>query len=134
MNKGNFFLKFKEDTKFKYLVEQFKINKSTKIFKINIVKLVDKSPKVLISSVALNFSKSYYKDAKNICKKTPELFLFFKNVFIYLYFFYHYCCYYYYDYYHHFFYFIIIIIVIIIITIIIIIIIIITIVMQVSKL
>ena len=87
MNKGKIFYKFKEDTKFKYLLEQFKINKSTIIFKINIVKLVDKRPKVLISSVGLNFLKSYYKDTKNICKKTPELFLFFKNIFIYLYFF-----------------------------------------------
>ena len=39
---GKIFKKFKEDTKFKNLVEQFGISKSTIIFKINIVKLVDK--------------------------------------------------------------------------------------------
>ena len=39
---GGIFKKSKEDTKFKNLVEQFRINKSTIIFKINIVKLVDK--------------------------------------------------------------------------------------------
>ena len=39
---GKIFKKFKEDRKFKNLVEQFKINKSTTIFKINIVKLADK--------------------------------------------------------------------------------------------
>ena len=39
------FKKFKEDTNFKNLVEQFGISKSTIIFKINIVKLVDKYKK-----------------------------------------------------------------------------------------
>ena len=46
-------------TKFKKLVG---INKSTIIFKINIVKLADQYPKMLTSSVTLNFSKSYHKD------------------------------------------------------------------------
>ena len=39
---GKTFRKIKEDTNFKNLVEQFRINKITIIFKINIVKLVDK--------------------------------------------------------------------------------------------
>ena len=42
---GRIFKKSIEDRKFKNLVEQFKINKSTIIFKINIIKLVDKHPK-----------------------------------------------------------------------------------------
>ena len=71
---GKVFKKFKEDTKFKNLVEQFKINKSTIIFKINIVKLVDNYKKVLASSVTLNFLKSYFKGIKSICKENPELF------------------------------------------------------------
>ena len=53
------------DTKFKNLVEQFRINKSTMIFKINIVKLVDEYQKMLTSSVTLNFLKSYYKDIRS---------------------------------------------------------------------
>ena len=68
------FKKFNEDTKFKNLVEQFRINKSTIIFKINIVKLVDKYKKMLASSVTLNFLKSYFKGIKSICKEKPELF------------------------------------------------------------
>ena len=44
---GKFFKKLKENRKFKNLVEKFKINKSTIIFKINIVKIVDKYPKML---------------------------------------------------------------------------------------
>ena len=55
---GKIFKKFKEDTKFKNLVKQFGINKSTIIFKIKIVKLADKFPKMLTSSVLLNFLKS----------------------------------------------------------------------------
>ena len=66
---GKIFKKFKEDTKFKNLVEQFGINRSTIIFKINIVKLAEKYRKMLISSVTLNFLKSYHKDTKSICKK-----------------------------------------------------------------
>ena len=41
---------------------------------MNIVKLVDKYPKMLASSATFNFLKSYYKDIKNICKKKPERF------------------------------------------------------------
>ena len=39
---GKIFRKIKEDTNFKNLVEQFRINKITIIFEINIVKLVEK--------------------------------------------------------------------------------------------
>ena len=68
------FKKFKEDTKFENLVEQFRINRTTTIFKINIVKLGDIYPKIWTSSVTLNFLKSYHKDIKSICKENPELF------------------------------------------------------------
>ena len=70
---GKILKKFKENAKFKDLVKQFGINKSTIIFKINIVKLADKYPKMLTSSVTLNFLKSYHKDIKSICKENPEL-------------------------------------------------------------
>ena len=71
---GKIFKKFKENAKFKDLVKQFGINKSTIIFKINIVKLADKYPKMLTLSVTLKFLKGYYKDIKSICKENPELF------------------------------------------------------------
>ena len=45
----------KENRKFKSLVEQFKITKVTIIFKNNFVKLVEKYPKMMTSSVTLNF-------------------------------------------------------------------------------
>ena len=74
--KGKIFKKFKEDTNFKNLVEEFGISKSTIIFKLNMVKLVDKYKQMLTSSVTLNFLKSYFKDIKSICKKNPGLFNF----------------------------------------------------------
>ena len=65
---GKVFRKCKEYRKFKSLVERFKITKGTFIFKINIVKLADKYPKMMISSITLNFLKSNYKDIKKICQ------------------------------------------------------------------
>ena len=56
---GKIFKKFKENTNYKYLVEQFGISKSTIIFEINIVKLVDKYKKMVKSSVTPNLLKSY---------------------------------------------------------------------------
>ena len=70
---GKIFKKFKEDVKFKNLVEQFEVNRSTIIFEINIVKLADKSHKMLTSSVTLKFLKNYHKDIKSICKENREL-------------------------------------------------------------
>ena len=52
--------KFMEDPNLKNLVEQFGISKSTIIFKINIVKLVDKYKKMLTSSVTVNFFKKLF--------------------------------------------------------------------------
>ena len=44
---GNVIRKFRENRKFKGLVEQFKITKGTIKFEMNIVKLVDKYPKIM---------------------------------------------------------------------------------------
>ena len=63
------FRKFKQNRKLKNLVERFKITKGTIIYKINIVKLIDKDPKIMTSSITLNFLKSCHKDIKNICKE-----------------------------------------------------------------
>ena len=71
---GKVFRKFKENRKFSSLIKQFKITKGTIIFKINIVKLVDKYPKMMTWSITLNFLKIYYKDIKNISKENQEEF------------------------------------------------------------
>ena len=44
------------------------------IFKINIDKLIDKYPKLMMSSVTLGFKKSYFKDITEICNENPNEF------------------------------------------------------------
>ena len=66
---GKAFKKFKENRKFKNLANQLKKTKGTIMFKINIVRLIDKYAKMMTSSIILNFLRSYYKDIKNICKE-----------------------------------------------------------------
>ena len=56
---GKVFKRFKEEEKFIKLVSEFKLHKSTIIFKINILKLIDKHPKLTKSSVTLAFLKNY---------------------------------------------------------------------------
>ena len=74
-NKKNIsFRTFKENTRFKSLVKKFKKSKGTIIFKINAIKPVDKYPKMMTSSITLNFLKSYRRDTKNICKENQEKF------------------------------------------------------------
>ena len=47
-------------------VHKFNVTKNTMIFKINIVKLIDKYPKLMKTSVALNVLKNYFKDIKEV--------------------------------------------------------------------
>ena len=42
------------------------------IFKINTVKLIDKYPKRIKSSVTLNFLKNYFKDIKQVCNENSN--------------------------------------------------------------
>ena len=74
INKVTFLESLNEIENLKILLNDFKITKGTIIFKINTVKLIDKYPKMLTSSITLNFLKSYYKDIKNICKENQEVF------------------------------------------------------------
>ena len=70
---GKVFEKFKENTKFIKMVKQFGISKFTIIFKINMVQLINKQPKIKNSSLSLDFLENYFKFIKKICKeKTSE--------------------------------------------------------------
>ena len=61
-HQGKVFKKFKDKKKFIKLVNEFKVHKTTIIFKINVFKLSEKYPKLLKSSIGLGFLKNYYKD------------------------------------------------------------------------
>ena len=68
------FKNFKDKEKFIKLVNEFKVHKTTIIFKINIFKLIGKYPKLMKSSIGLGFLKNYYKDIKQICKENSKEF------------------------------------------------------------
>ena len=55
---GKVFQRFKDKEKFITMVKEFKVNRSTVIFKINIIKSIDKYPKLIKSSVTMNFSEN----------------------------------------------------------------------------
>ena len=70
---GKVFEKFKENAKFIKMLKQFGISKFTIIFKINMVQLINKQPKIKNSSLSLDFLENYFKFIKKICKeKTSE--------------------------------------------------------------
>ena len=56
------------------VVKVFGVDKSTIIVKINIVKLINKHPKMKNSSLLLNFLKKYFKANKDICKASATKF------------------------------------------------------------
>ena len=71
---GFSFKRFKEKEKFVKLVSELGIHKNTIIFKINVFKLCEKSPKLLRSSIGLGFFKNYHKDIKAVCRENEENF------------------------------------------------------------
>ena len=70
------FKRFKEKEKFAKLVNELGFQKTTMIFKINVFKLCKKYPKLLKSSIGLEFFKSYHKDIKAICEEYEKDFQF----------------------------------------------------------
>ena len=71
-HQGQVFKRFKEKEKFATLVSELGIHKITIIFKINLLKLCKKYPKLLKSSIGLGFFKNYHKDIKAICEENEK--------------------------------------------------------------
>ena len=71
---GKVFKKFKDKEKFSTLVNQWKIHKTTIVFKINIYKLCERFPKLLSLSVGLGFFKNYFGSIKEICMENEKEF------------------------------------------------------------
>ena len=69
---GNKVLKFKEREKFVNRVKDLGVRKSTIAFKINIVKLLNKYPKIL--KFITSFQKKYLKMIKEIAEKNASEF------------------------------------------------------------
>ena len=68
------FFKFKDKEKFITLVKRLGIHKNTIIFKINVLKLCERYPKLLKSSIGLGFFKNYHKDIKGISMENEQEF------------------------------------------------------------
>ena len=73
-HQGKMFKKYKDKEKFIKLINEFKVHKSTIIFKINIFKLIGEYPKLMKSSIELGFLKNCYKDMKQIREENSKEF------------------------------------------------------------
>ena len=73
-HQGKVFSRFSEKEKFMRLVSKCKVHKNTIIFRIKIVKLIQKHPKLMKSSVTSSFLKNYFKDIKEICRENSSEF------------------------------------------------------------
>ena len=71
---GKVFKNLKNKEKFSTLVNQWKIHKTTIVFKINIYKLCERFPKLLNSSIGLGFFKNYFRSIKEICMENEKEF------------------------------------------------------------
>ena len=71
-HQGKVFKSFKDKENFIKLITEFKVHKSTIIFKINIYKLCTNFPKLMKSSIGLGFLKHCYKDVNEICENAQE--------------------------------------------------------------
>ena len=67
-HQGELFQKFKEKEQFVILVLQFGVTKSTIIFKIALLKLINIYPKIKYSSLFLNYLR-YLKTIRESCKE-----------------------------------------------------------------
>ena len=73
-HQGQVFKRFKEKEKFAKLVSELGIHKTTIIFRINILKLCKKHPKLLKSSIGLGFLRIIIRTGKQFVKKMKKIF------------------------------------------------------------
>ena len=71
---GLLFKKFKESDRFKEMLKDIRISKSTIYFKGKLVKVLEKYSKLKKSLLCLNFMKNYIKCIKKVCKETVNEF------------------------------------------------------------
>ena len=71
---GQIFEKFKANQNFIVMIKELGIIKSANLFKISIVKFVNKYPRMKKSSLSLHFLKNNFKIIKEICDENPSEF------------------------------------------------------------
>ena len=68
-HQGIIFRKFKENNKFVSAVTEFKINKTTISFTIDIVDFVDKYSRMRTSCISLHYLRNNFRVIKDVCKE-----------------------------------------------------------------
>ena len=71
---GQIYEKFKMNDNFINMVKEFNISKSTILFKISIVKFINKYPRMKNFSLSLYFLKNNFKITKEICHENASEF------------------------------------------------------------
>ena len=66
---GEIFRKFKTDNKFISAVSAFKVIKTTINFKRDVVKFIDKYPKMQTSCISLYYLKNNFRVVKEVCQE-----------------------------------------------------------------
>ena len=85
-HQGKVFKKSKEKEKFIKLVSQLGIHKNTIMFKINVLKLCERYPKLLGSFIGLEFFKNFCKDIKIVCRENEQRYIIICSFFEHFYF------------------------------------------------
>lgn len=73
---GIMFKKFKDSNRFVEMLKKIEFSKSIIYFKLKIVNILDRYPKLKKSSMSLNLFKDYLKTIKEICKEIDSEFSF----------------------------------------------------------
>ena len=66
---GKIFRRFKTDNKFISAVSAFTISETTINFKVDIVKFIDKYPKMKKSCISLYYLKNNFRVIKEVCQE-----------------------------------------------------------------
>ena len=66
---GEIFRRFKTNKKFTSAVSEFKISKTTINFKIDVVKFIDKYPKMRTCFISLFYLKNNFRVIKEVCQE-----------------------------------------------------------------
>ena len=74
LRQGKFLKKFQNSKWSGKIIKELGLSRSTVYFKLNLLKLLDRYPKLKKSSLILNFQKNFFKTIKEVCKENKNEF------------------------------------------------------------
>ena len=72
--KGLLLKNFKNSNKLEQMLQKIEVSKSTVYFKLKLLKLLEKNPKIQYLSLSLNLFKDYVETFKEVCKEIGNQF------------------------------------------------------------